>query len=110
MPDDERGGRYGSTVLVALGWYVTLIAAALTGTHAVPRQPCDGATFGCGLGETLLTVGLVVGGVVVLLPTLLIAGPLSRRLGSAPLAGTFTAFLSVGVVALLALILAGTHR
>jgi hypothetical protein len=113
MPDDKPPPPYGTTVLVAVGWYLTLAATAwITSQSAgLPSDPVSCGELGCGWGRIILEGALVIGGASLVIPTLVIAKPASRWLRSAPLAVTFTAFASFAVVALLALIAnAARHR
>ncbi|MEV4821136.1 hypothetical protein [Micromonospora sp. NPDC049274] len=104
---DQHGvrGRYGRSMAVASGWYVTATAAMAVGTTSVPSAPRDdcGAWFSClSPGESLVFVGLVWGAPVLLGllgVTALVAALVVRVIPSAVLAGTTSAALSVGLCA-----------
>jgi hypothetical protein len=87
--------RYGSSVLVALGWYLTVTAAVLTGLSQVPEPPSDCTQlFSCLTARQtflLYAAGGTAAIVAALLVTLPVAWPLSRWLPSGILAGTLTA-------------------
>jgi len=109
MPDDERPPTpYGTTVLVAIGWYLTLAVTAWMAGQPVGPASCG--ELGCGWGSIILEGALIVGGASLVIPTLLIAKPASRWLRSAPLAGTVTAFASFAVVGLLVLIVTAARQ
>ncbi|MCF0097030.1 hypothetical protein [Micromonospora sp. MH99] len=105
MDHDGARGRYGRSMAVAAGWYVTAIAAMAVGTTSVPSAPHDdcAAWFSClSPGESLVFVGLVWGTPVLLgllVVTALVTALVVRLVPSAVLAGTTAAALSVGVCA-----------
>ncbi|MFF0229461.1 hypothetical protein [Micromonospora sp. NPDC005254] len=102
MDHDGVRGRYGRSMAVASGWYVTAIAAMAVGTTSVPHDDCA-AWFSClSPGESLVFVALVWGTPVLLgllVVTALVTALVVRLVPSAVLAGTTAAVLSVGVCA-----------
>ncbi|MEU7923087.1 hypothetical protein ACGFIP_23370 [Micromonospora zamorensis] len=104
---DHNGvrGRYGRSVAVASGWYVTVGAAVAVGLASVPSPPptdCS-AWFSClSPGESLALVMLVWGGPVLaglLVVTALVAALVVRLVPSAVLAGTLSALITVTICA-----------
>ncbi|MDG4762250.1 hypothetical protein [Micromonospora sp. WMMD710] len=100
---DRQGvrGRYGRSMAVAAGWYVTVIAAVAVGTTSVPSasQTDCSAWFSClSPAESLALVGLVWGGPVLvglLIVTALVSALVVRLIPSAVLAGTASAAVSI---------------
>jgi hypothetical protein len=105
--DDARGGSYGGSLLVALGWYATIIGAYVVGSLSVPWRPSTDCTamFSCVSPATgLLLVGMVLGlpvlgGLTVV--TAVVTVPIARRVRSVLLAGTASAAASAAVSAVL---------
>ncbi|MET8279382.1 hypothetical protein [Micromonospora sp. NPDC005174] len=100
---DRHGarGRYGRSMAVAAGWYVTAIAAVAVGTTSVPSTPPDddcAAWFSClSPGESLAFVALVWGAPIfvgLLFVTALVAALAVRLVPSAVVAGTLSAGVS----------------
>lgn len=95
-------GRYGRSLLVAVGWYATLTAAVVVGTLSVPGQPeqdCS-AVFSClSPTERLLLAALWV--VPALLGALIVTSIVNalvvRRITSAVLAGTLSVAITVPI-------------
>ncbi|MEV4658476.1 hypothetical protein [Micromonospora sp. NPDC049301] len=100
--------RYGRSMAVAFGWYVTAIAAVVVGTTSVPsppRQDCS-AMFSClSPMESLALAGLIWGGPVLvglLIVTAVVNALVVRRVTSAVLAGTLSVAASVAVCSVVA--------
>lgn len=98
---------FGSSLLVALGWYATVIAAAITAADGIPEAPRnDCGTFAACLspmaatGLALAVVGVPVLGLLVV-ATLAVTAFTTRLTGSSIVAGTLAA---VGGVVLAAAI------
>ncbi|MFF3852660.1 hypothetical protein [Micromonospora sp. NPDC002575] len=100
--DPPRRGSFGSSLLVALGWYATVIAAVFVGRAGVPANPnrdCS-AAFACLKPQEEFVVAAVLGAPVLaamLLTTLAITAPLARRVPSPILAGTLSVSITVGL-------------
>lgn len=112
--DQPAGGRYGPSLLVACGWYVTVVAGFVVGTLSVPYTPTECSGFGSCLspGAGLLIVGAAVGvpvGAALLAVTALVTVPVVRGVRSAILAGTLSAVVSVAVAAVAAVAYAGVR-
>ncbi|WP_433535524.1 hypothetical protein ACQPZK_26400 [Micromonospora sp. CA-249363] len=95
-------GRYGRSMAVAAGWYVTAIAAVAVGTTSVPSTPVGddcAAWFSClSPGESLAFVVLVWGAPVLvglLFVTALVAALAARLVPSAVAAGTLSAVVAL---------------
>lgn len=95
-------GRYGRSMGVAAGWYVTAVAAVAVGTTSVPSRPPDddcAVMFGCmSPGESLAFVALVWGAPIfvgLLFVTALVAALAARLVPSAVVAGTLSAVVSL---------------
>jgi hypothetical protein len=102
--EPSRRASGGWSVLVALGWYATVVAAVLVGMSGVPAAPEQDCPMflGCLTPLEGFVLVLIAGAPVVLgllLVTVGIAGVLARRVPSAILAGTLAAPGSVAVVA-----------
>ncbi|MEU0549089.1 hypothetical protein [Micromonospora sp. NPDC005979] len=102
MDGHGAGGRYGRSMGVAAGWYVTAIAAVAVGTTSVPSTPVDddcAAWFSClSPGESLAFVALVWGAPIfvgVMFVTALVAALAVRLVPSAVVAGTLAAVVSL---------------
>lgn len=86
MNDAEapRRGSFGSSLLVAFGWYATLLAAIFVGRAGVPTNPnrdCS-AAFDCLKPQEEFLLAAIIGAPVLaamLLTTLAITAPLARR-------------------------------
>jgi hypothetical protein len=96
---------FGSSVLVALGWYATVLAAVFVALDGIPEAPrTDCATFaGCmtpmqATGLALAVVGLPVL-IVVVAVTLAVTAGTVRLTGSSIVAGTLAAAGSAVVAA-----------
>ncbi|MBY8871348.1 hypothetical protein K7640_05765 [Micromonospora sp. PLK6-60] len=102
--DGSHRASFRSSLLVALGWYATVIAAALLGTSGIPTAPdrdCS-AMFSCLTAQEQLGLLALVGapflaGLLVI--TLALTGLLARRLPSSILAGTLSVLGSLAVAA-----------
>jgi len=100
--DAPRRASFGWSLLVALGWYATVIAAAVVGWLGIPVAPnrdCS-AMFSCltRLEEIQLLVFLFGGPVLAgLLSTLVFTGLLARWVPSSILTGTLSTLGSVVV-------------
>ncbi|MEV0895294.1 hypothetical protein [Actinoplanes sp. NPDC049802] len=96
---------YRSTALVGLGWLVTVVTAVTAGAvQALGERTCDDTTSWCFTPGEAVTLALALAspfllGMIAIV--LALAGPLARRLPSAPLAGTISAVLAVPVAAAL---------
>jgi hypothetical protein len=96
--------RVTAGVLVAMGWYATLIAAlfvAVSGLPATPRTGC-GEVFSCltpaqslGLAAGVVAVPVLAG---LMISTVIITGLLARRIASAIAVGTLAALGSIAIV------------
>jgi hypothetical protein len=102
--DAGHRASYGLSVLVALGWYATVIAAIVVGwlgIPAAPNQDCS-AAFSCLTPRENISLMLILGAPILgclVLITSVVTGVLVRRLPSSILAGTLSALGSVGVIA-----------
>ncbi len=89
---------------MAFGWYSTLLGGVVVGTLSVPAAPKRDCTaiFSCvSPFQGLIIAGIFFGAPVfvgLLISTLLITGPIARRVRSAILAGTLSAVASLCVV------------
>jgi hypothetical protein len=99
---------YGQTLLVAFGWYASIVGALAVGTLSVPTEPvrdCS-AIFSCMTPiEGLIVVGVFVGApvlAVLLMVAFLVTALVARRVPSAILAGTLSALISVSVIGVVA--------
>lgn len=107
-PPDRVGRRasYGLSLLVALGWYVTVIAAIVVGELSIPERPrpADGCSmpFACmsraeGLQFMAVVLGVpILGGLLIV--SLLMIALVARKVASPIVAGTVCAAASVAVV------------
>ncbi|BCJ39706.1 hypothetical protein GCM10010168_78380 [Actinoplanes ianthinogenes] len=97
--DDDRpvSAPYRWTALIGLGWYAVVITAWLVGMFQVSDpHACDGER---GMGWCMTTANAAVFGLTLLSPAVLVmiggmlalAVPISRNVGSPPLAGTLAA-------------------
>ncbi|HEU4422619.1 MAG TPA: hypothetical protein VFR67_08765 [Pilimelia sp.] len=97
------GARYGRSLLVAFGWYVTLVVATAVGMLSVPSAPQDdcSAMFACMSPVAgLVLVGIVYGApvlTVLLVMTALLAGVSARSIRSAVLAGSLSAVAGIAL-------------
>ncbi|WP_431904996.1 hypothetical protein [Micromonospora carbonacea] len=104
MNDAEapRRGSFGSSLLVAFGWYATVLAAIFVGRAGVPTNPnrdCS-AAFDCLEPQEEFLLAAIIGAPVLaamLLTTLAITAPLARRVPSPALAGTLSVSITVGL-------------
>jgi hypothetical protein len=102
--DAPRRASFGLSVLVALGWYVTVIAAVFVGWSGIPDAPsrdCSGL-FSCLTAQQEINLVLILGGPILaglLFSTLVVTGLLARRVPSSIVTGTLSALGSVVVVA-----------
>jgi hypothetical protein len=102
--DPPRRASYGLSLLVALAWYATVIAAVLLGRSGIPAAPnrdCSEA-FNCLTPQEELALLVIFGAPILaglLFTTLVVTGVLARRVPSSILAGTLSALGSVGVMA-----------
>jgi len=103
--DAPRRASFWLSLLVALGWYVTIIAAVLVGGSGLPAAPdrdCS-AVFSCQtLQEEFGLMVIFFGGPILaglLFSTLVVTGLLARRVPSPILTGTLSTLGSVVVVA-----------
>jgi hypothetical protein len=106
---------YARSLLVAVGWYATIVAAVVVGALSVPAAPARACSPGFGClppGEGLFLVGVVFGVPVLaglLITTSLVNVLVVRLARSAILAGTLSAVASVGVAGALTAIYLGTR-
>ncbi|GIF78220.1 hypothetical protein [Asanoa siamensis] len=105
---EKRGASFGLGVLVALGWYATVVGAVVVGESGVPVAPdrdCS-AMFSC-LSPAEGVVLLLIAGAPVLfgllVGTVVLAALLARWIRSAILVGTLSAGGSLAIVALVGL-------
>ncbi|MGC1214633.1 MAG: hypothetical protein WA890_25670 [Micromonospora sp.] len=95
---------FGLSLLVALGWYATVIAALLvgrSGISAAPDRDCS-AVFSCLTPQEEIGLMVIVGGPILaglLFSTVVVTALLARRIPSSILTGTLSALGSVVVVA-----------
>ncbi|WP_157408603.1 hypothetical protein [Actinoplanes sp. N902-109] len=105
----NRRAPYGLSVLVAVGWYATVLTAVVVGTlQTSTERSCDDAPSWCFTPEQGIGIGLVVASpflLVLVLCTLPVAALCTRLVSSAPLAGTLSAVVAGAVVAALAALL-----
>ncbi|MER7458584.1 hypothetical protein [Micromonospora sp. NPDC126480] len=101
-------GRYGRSLLVATGWYATVLAALTVGTLSVPQAPrtdCS-AMFSCLSPAESLALAGVVWGLPALLAltvvTLVVNALVVRFVRSVVAAGTLAAAVAVAVGAVAA--------
>ncbi|GAA3776562.1 hypothetical protein GCM10022225_75650 [Plantactinospora mayteni] len=99
-----RRASFGLSLLVALGWYTTVLAAVFVGHAGIPATPnrdCA-AVFSCMTPQEELGLLVILGGPILaglLFSTLVVTGLLARRVPSSILTGTLSALGSVVVVA-----------
>lgn len=102
--DAPRRASFGLSLLVALGWYATVIAAVLVGWSGIPAAPnrdCS-AVFSCLTPQEEIGLMVILGGPILaglLFSTLVVTGLLARRVPSSILTGTLSALGSVVVAA-----------
>lgn len=115
---DSPRAPYGAVLLVALGWYVTLVAGVAVGLAGAPGSTCPPHAGGfslCGVTplEAFALVTLLYGVqvLVVVLGATLVVGAAVRFVapGSSILAGTLTAGTTVLVLGGGLLVLAGSR-
>jgi len=98
-----RRAPYGLSVLVALGWYATVLAAVIVGELQVAGgRSCENASSWCFTPGQGIVIGLVLASpflLGLLVGALLLAVPIVRLMPSAPLAGTLTAAAAALLVA-----------
>jgi hypothetical protein len=104
----------GEAVLVALGWYVTVIGALLFGLQQTDTgHSCDDAVSWCFTPSMVAGFGVVLAFPVILaglVISALIVRPLAGSGLSAPVAGTAAAALSGVATVVLALVLLAATR
>ncbi|WP_433825109.1 hypothetical protein ACQP2E_23565 [Actinoplanes sp. CA-015351] len=108
-PEPEPGPEpYGESVLVSLGWYVTVLGALLLGLRQTDTgRTCDDATSWCFTPSALAGIGVVLAVPAIAVMTgisALISRPMVRSGLSAPVAGTAAAAAAGVVFVLIALI------
>ncbi|TDC84235.1 hypothetical protein E1193_06585 [Micromonospora sp. KC606] len=102
--DATRRASFGLSVLVALGWYATVITAIFVGWSGVPAAPnrdCS-AMFSCLTPQEEIGLMVILGGPILaglLVSTLVVTGLLARLVPSSILTGTLSALGGVVVVA-----------
>lgn len=93
---------FGASMLVAIGWFGTLVAALAVGDRSLPDPPPQGGcpSFGChwSLLDLLPAIVLVVG-VPLLLVLMAVTAVVTRLRIPAALAGTLSALATVAVSA-----------
>jgi hypothetical protein len=101
---ESRRASFGLSLLVALGWYATVIAAVLVGRLGIPAAPdrdCSGF-LSCPTPQEEIVI-LAIFGLPVLaglvFSAVVVTGLLVRWIPSSILAGTLSALGSVAVVA-----------
>ncbi|MEV4539203.1 hypothetical protein AB0J82_36070 [Asanoa sp. NPDC049518] len=110
----SRWTPFGLGVAVALGWYVTVVAAVFVGSSGIPAAPdrdCN-VIFSCMAPHEELILILIVGAPVLaglLVCTLVVAGLLARVSRSSILIGTLSALGSLAVVGMVALVWQGAR-
>ncbi|WP_431895434.1 hypothetical protein [Micromonospora haikouensis] len=103
--DPRRRASFGSSLLVAFGWYATVAAAVFVGLVGVPANPnrdCS-VIFACLTPQEGFVLAAIVGAPVLaamLLATLAITPLLARRVPSPVLAGTLSVSVTVGLAVL----------
>lgn len=100
--DAPRRASFGLSLLVALGWYATVLAAVFVGWSATPVTPnrdCS-AAFSCLTPQEEIGLAMILGAPILvglLFITLVVTGLLARRVPSSILTGTLSALGSVVV-------------
>jgi hypothetical protein len=91
------------SILVALGWYATVLAAVIVGELQVAGEDsCENATSWCFTPGQGIVIGLVLASpflLGMLVVAFLLAIPIARLVPSAPLAGTLSAAAAALLVA-----------
>ena len=99
-----RLASFGLSLLVALGWYVTVTAAVFVGRWGIPAEPDRNCSvlFSCLTPQDEIILLVILGAPIfagLLFSTLLVAGLLARWISSPIVAGTLSALVSVVAVA-----------
>jgi hypothetical protein len=107
-----RWASYGWTVLVAIGWYVTVLAALVLGKAQVPGHGCANAPGLCfeplaGLIMLLVLASPFLLGMLVC--ALVLAIPINDMTSSPPLAGTLSAVSGILLAAAIAALILGVR-
>ncbi|MFI6162714.1 hypothetical protein ACIA59_22545 [Micromonospora haikouensis] len=105
VAEAPRRGSFGSSLLVAFGWYATVTTAVFVGLVGVPENPnrdCS-VIFACLTPQEGFALAAIVGAPVLaamLLTTLAITPLLARRVPSPVLAGTLSVSVTLGLAVL----------
>jgi hypothetical protein len=104
MTMTERGS-HGESVLVTLGWYVTVVAAVVVGYRQTDTgHSCDDATSWCFTPSDVASIGMILAVPVVLVATalsVLVSRPMVNSGVSAPVAGTVAAAVAGAVTSVI---------
>jgi hypothetical protein len=112
--DAPRRASFGLSLLVALGWYATVISAVFVGRSGIPAAPrtdCS-AMFSCLTPQEEIGLLVLVGGPVLaglLVCTLVVTGLLARLIPSPIVTGTLSVLGSVVVVAVIGAVWQGAR-
>ncbi|MFV2088712.1 hypothetical protein [Micromonospora sp. LOL_021] len=112
--DAPRRASFGLSLVVALGWYATVITAVLVGSSGIPAAPrtdCS-AIFSCLTPQEEITLLVLLGSPVLtglLVCTLAVTGLLARLISSPIVAGTLSALGSVVAVAVIGVVWQGAR-
>jgi hypothetical protein len=98
---EESRAPFGASMLVAVGWFVTVGAALAVGEWSVPEQPdLECASFGCGLSLLdFLPAIVVLAGTPLMLLLMAVTAGVRRLPVPAAVAGTLSAVATLAVVA-----------
>ena len=103
ITDTTPRASYGLSLLVALGWYLVVVAAVAADILSSPATPHDDCTalFSCMTPtQTLILLLVFVGGPVLgvlFIVTLLVTAPIARAVRSPIAAGTLSALASAAL-------------
>ncbi|MEV0721082.1 hypothetical protein [Asanoa sp. NPDC050611] len=109
-----RGASFGLSLLVALGWYATVIAAVVVGQSGIPAAPdrdCS-AMFSCLAPQDGIVLILIVAApvlAVLALCTVVVAALLTRVSRSPILVGTLSTVGGIAVVAVVGTVWQGVR-
>ncbi|WFE21965.1 hypothetical protein O7621_00830 [Solwaraspora sp. WMMD937] len=112
--DAPRRAPYGRSLLVALGWYATVITAVVVGQSGIPAAPRTDCSvmFSCLTPQEEIGLLLLVGSPVLLgllVCTLVVTGLLARLIPSPIVVGTLSVLGSVAVVAVVVAVWQGAR-
>jgi hypothetical protein len=95
---DETRAPYGASMLVAVGWFVTMLGAAAVGEWSVPDWPRD-ECFACLDASVFVGPILAVSAVPLLVVLMAVTAVVTRWPLPAPIAGTVSALATAVLVA-----------